>query len=146
MRPMLIVPRGVVPEFTTHTLCPERYENLSRAFRLHRSDEPLYDGDAAVLADCSESRRILCLAFTPADEARAVEDAVSVHDKMPGGFTSFTYRSTEECSDLHRRRLLLVDGETYDGAGEVVNYDCDPPTKGPTLKTRERKPGYPESC
>ena len=89
MRVVPIYDRG---EFFTHLPEVQRYENTSEAFALQRPDEPLDDGNAAVLADCPETRPDLAT-FAPAFERLTPELAALVTDDALGLGTSFADRS-----------------------------------------------------
>ena len=58
VRTVAVVPLEVERQFPSHALALVRDQQPPRALVLHRSDEPLEDGDAAVLADAPKRCRI----------------------------------------------------------------------------------------
>ena len=56
VRAMAVVPAGKSLEFLSHLFASHGDQDDARAERFHREDEPLDDGDAAVLADGAEAR------------------------------------------------------------------------------------------
>ena len=48
---MLVIPFGEQDELATEGIAPQRNENAARAFSLECEDEPLDDGQAAILTD-----------------------------------------------------------------------------------------------
>jgi len=83
MRAVLVVPREVEREFVPYVGEPQRHEDRASALGLHGADEPLDDGDAAVLADRAEAQVDLP-APCPAFQGRAIELAAPVADEVPG--------------------------------------------------------------
>ena len=53
MRTVSVVPDDIVGEFLPHVAKAERHEDRTDALGFQGADEALYDGDAAVLANCA---------------------------------------------------------------------------------------------
>ena len=134
--PMLVVPGRVPGELAAHRVEPVRDENASRALGLHRADEALDHRDAAVLAD----RPVPWLDASPPApglEGPAEELLPLVADDVARGRAGALDRASQELADLHRRRALLEESETYEAARGVVHTDGRPPAEGPALDLRE---------
>lgn len=72
MGTILVVPVKKKQELPEEGVAKRRHQESPRALGLQRPEEPLDDGDAAVLTDCSDSR----MDFLPSaacEEARAAE-------------------------------------------------------------------------
>ena len=65
---------------------------------------------------------------------------------MSGRLSRRTNGAGHEGDNLSGGGLFPVHGKAYDGAGEVVNYDNEPPAEGPHLSQTEWRPRHPESC
>jgi hypothetical protein len=55
VRPVFSIPVGKQPKLLSEGLAAKWYEDDACAFILERQDEPLDDGDTAVLANCTEA-------------------------------------------------------------------------------------------
>jgi hypothetical protein len=143
MRPMPVVPVDVEPELASKRVASVGDKQSTRALFLHRSDQSLDDGDAAVLADGAEA---LPDAPTPAPlpEPLVSELRPTVRDQMPRTSVRGAQRSSKSGSDHDRRRLLLEHSETHDPTRVVIDDHGDPPAERPALGQCEGQPACPE--
>lgn len=109
---------------------------------LQSADEAFADRDADGLAN-------LALAMTnatslaPGSERRAGELRAGIGDKVFGCGTSRGDDSAKKLADLLRSGLLFENSEAEHSTRIVIDDDGKPPTEGPALWQRERKPRCP---
>jgi len=144
MRAVLVVPREVEREFVPYVGEPQRHEDRASALGLHGADEPLDDGDAAVLADRAEAQ-VDSPALRPRSETGAVKLAAPVADEVSGLCFVPAHHSAEKGADLLGSGLFREDGEADGRRGEVIEHHGNPPAERPDLRQSERKPGGPEA-
>jgi hypothetical protein len=143
MRPKPVVPVEVERELASKRVVSVGDKQSTRALFLHRSDQSLDDGDAAVLADGAEA---LPDVPTPAplSEPLVSELRPTVRDQMPRASVRGAQGSSKNGSDRDRRRLLLEPSEAHDPARVVIDDYGDPPAERPARWQREGQPGCPE--
>ncbi len=146
VRPLGVVPGDVVVELAAERVSRQRNDRQqARALVLHRLDEPLDDGEAAVLADGAEA---LLDAATDAEgpELLRCELNAVIGDQVSGPTLDPSAHSAEEGRHVARGRLLLEPGGPDGSPREVIDNDGDPPTKWPALRQRKWQPGDPEAA
>ena len=96
---MLVVPEDVRIADRLHLILSVRQSSLSQEFILERQDESLDNGDAAVLADGSESQldyKTLCPAF----EGIAPELLAVIADDVLGSLAAVLHGLAEELANI----------------------------------------------
>lgn len=146
MRPLDVVPSDVVFE-----LAPERSSRQGhdrqkpRALVFQRADEPLNDGEAAVLADGAEAL-LDAVTTTPGPKrVRGELRSVVGHD-VAGPATEGAAYASKPPRDIRRGRFLLEVRGPHRAAGEMIDDDRHPPAERPALRQHEWGPRVPESA
>jgi hypothetical protein len=112
---------------------------------LESSDEPLNDGDAAVLSNRAEAW-FDPFPFAPTLVTSTPELTAFVADDIFWPDLGTTDRCAQKRSNVDGAWLFLEYSNPDGLTRPVIHHDCDPPTKRPTLRQSKRKPGSPESA
>ena len=143
MWPVVSVPNEVGVELALDPDEREGHDDAPEALVLHRSNEALDDGDAAVLAE-----RAVARADAVSSAPRAVR-ALKLHsligDDVLGDRSGVPDAAIEESADFVVGGLLFEDGPCDHVAGEVIDDDRDPGAKRPALRESLWDPWHPES-
>ena len=107
---MLVVPDHEERQLTPKLIALIRNNQLSRALALDRSNQPLDDGDAPVLANRTEPLADAA-ATAPCSEFAIGELRALIRDEMSRLDFGSPHGSSEEGPDCRGRRLMLEDGE-----------------------------------
>lgn len=134
------MPIDVRENFAAEFGTAQRDEDSSSAFILDRPDQTFDNGNAAVFADGAVSRRLDALAFHPASEWVAVENAVPITDDVFWRRVRATYRPSQDSAYGATVRTVGKNANAHDAAREMIHDDRQPPTKRPTLRQGERQP------
>jgi len=146
VRPLRVVPGDVVIELATERGLRQGHDRQQpRALVLHRLDESLDDGEAAVLPDGAESLLDAATA-APRDERVGGELRTVIGDEVAGPMADLPAESVQEGRHLAGGRLLLEVRGSHGTSRKVIDDDRDPPTERPALGNGERPPGDPESA
>jgi hypothetical protein len=136
VRPVLVVPSDVFADLALELTEPKREEQQPDALILQRPDEPLDDGEAAVLPDGPESLADP-LAATPRLELLRRELRPVVRDQVIRPTASATADALEETRDVTGCGLLSEYRDPHHLPGEVIDDDRDPSAEGPALRKGE---------
>ncbi len=143
VRPDLVEPGDVLAQLPLELLKPKGEEQQPDALVLQGANEPLNDGEAAVLPDGSEALADASTA-TPRLELAGRELRPVVGDQVIRPTASTTADAVEERRDVSRRGLLGEHRDPHHLPGEVIDDDRDPSAERPSLGKREGEPGDPE--
>ena len=132
-------------ELRVESVSLKRDDNPSRAFVLHRPDQPLDQADTPMLADRAVPWTD-ALRATPGFETGTVELPLLVADQIPRSLAHCSNRAAQERSKNPGSGFLGEHGETLNFPGEVIDDDGDPPAERPLLGHGEREPRGPEAA
>lgn len=136
MRPVAVVPSDEECQLPADPLSPERDEKPPRAVVLQRPEEPLDDGDTAMLADGTVAT-LDSSTPTPASVASRCEHAFLITQEVARRRADVSDRATEESAQ--RRSIWLVgeDHPALHAPRVVVECHDNPPTERPAGRTNK---------
>ncbi len=137
MRPMGVVPAHEERKLAAHRSAPERNQDAPRALVLQCSEEPLDDGDAAMLAHGPIAQPDLS-SPTPASISSRLEHAFLVAQQVARRRADVPDRPTEESAQRSGIRLVAENHPSLNPPRVVVQNHDNPPTEGPLLWHRGR--------
>lgn len=126
VRAVFIEPGEVLLGLAEHRYLAERGHYSPQKLALHRSDESLDEGDAAMLPNRS-SPRADATTLAPPLEAIAPELGALVGDDEIRRGGARPDRPTQEAANLLRCRPLLPYNQAHDAAGDNILRNVDDP-------------------
>jgi len=128
VRPIAVVPRSKQRQLFAKGAPAAGDHDSPCATVLHRENEPLDDGDAAVLADGTEPLTD-SLSTTPLSDSSRDELLAVIGDQVLRCGTRRSNRPTEKHGDSCRCRRLIEDSKAHDATREVIDRHGNPPTE-----------------
>ena len=144
MRPLGVVPVDVVIELASERGSRQGHDRQEpRALVLQGTDEPLDDGEAAVLADSAETL-LDAVPATPRSELVGRELRAVVGDEVGRPALDSSTRSAEEVRNLARSRFLPEVRGPHRTPRAMIDHSGHRPTERPSLRQGEWPPRDPE--
>ena len=144
MRSMAVVPTHENAKFTPHRFTLERNQEVPRTVALQRSEEPLDDGDAAMLAHGSVAKPD-STSPTPTSVSSRLEHALFVAQEVARRRADVPDRTTEESAQRSGIGLVGKNHPSLNSSRVVVECHDNPPTEGPLLWQGMGTPRGPEA-
>ncbi len=144
MGPMTVVPAHEVRKLPAHRATPERNQDPPRAVVLQRSEEPLDDGDAAMLAHRSVAKPD-STSPTPTSVSSRLEHALLVAQQVARRRADVPDRTTEESAQCSSIGLVGKNHPSLNPPRVVVQNHDNPPTERPLLWQSVGTPRGPEA-